>query len=176
MIINARNKCLSPRVTSQKVPLSIKNLHGFSGYWNHQPPNILSPWLLVSFKIWGGTKWFINIPILPEAFLTFESKSSVGPSYAAHGPYTPCTLHAMNWGHCATQPRHCATLRTLRNTPRSLRNKPRTLRNMPRILRPMLKTLCNTLRAFRNTSRLLRNTPRSLHKTPRTLHNATRTF
>ena len=26
-----------------------------------------------------------NIPILPEAFLTFASKSSVGPSYAANG-------------------------------------------------------------------------------------------
>ncbi len=25
-----------------------------------------------------------NIPILPEAFLTFASKSSVGPSYAAN--------------------------------------------------------------------------------------------
>ena len=34
----------------------------------------------------------INIPILPEAFLTFVSKSSVGPSYAAHGPYTQCTV------------------------------------------------------------------------------------
>ncbi len=30
----------------------------------------------------------VNIPILPEAFLTFASKSSIGPSYAAHGPYT----------------------------------------------------------------------------------------
>ncbi len=27
----------------------------------------------------------INIPILPGAFLTFASKSSVGPSYAANG-------------------------------------------------------------------------------------------
>ncbi len=36
-----------------------------------------------------------NILILPEAFLTFASKSSIGPSYAAHGPYTPCTLNAM---------------------------------------------------------------------------------
>ncbi len=27
----------------------------------------------------------INIPILPEAFLTFASKSSVGPSYVANG-------------------------------------------------------------------------------------------
>ncbi len=27
----------------------------------------------------------INIPILPEAFLTFASKSSVGPSYVASG-------------------------------------------------------------------------------------------
>ncbi len=26
-----------------------------------------------------------NIPILPEAFLTFASKSSVGPSYVANG-------------------------------------------------------------------------------------------
>ncbi len=30
----------------------------------------------------------VNIPILPEAFLTFASKSSIGPSRAAHGPYT----------------------------------------------------------------------------------------
>ena len=35
----------------------------------------------------------LNIPILPEAFLTFASKSSIGPSYAAHGPYTQCTLN-----------------------------------------------------------------------------------
>ncbi len=28
------------------------------------------------------------MPILPEAFLTFASKSSIGPSYAAYGPYT----------------------------------------------------------------------------------------
>ncbi len=27
----------------------------------------------------------VNIPILPEAFLTFASKSSVGPSYVANG-------------------------------------------------------------------------------------------
>ena len=27
-----------------------------------------------------------NIPILPKAFLNFASKSSIGPSYAAHGP------------------------------------------------------------------------------------------
>ncbi len=27
----------------------------------------------------------LNIPILPEAFLTFASKSSVGPSYVANG-------------------------------------------------------------------------------------------
>ena len=35
----------------------------------------------------------INIPILPEAFLTFASKSSVGPSYAANGQedYKTCT-------------------------------------------------------------------------------------
>ncbi len=26
-----------------------------------------------------------NIPILPQAFLTFASKSSVGPSYVANG-------------------------------------------------------------------------------------------
>ena len=34
-----------------------------------------------------------NIPILPEAFLTFASKSSVGPSYAANGQedYKTCT-------------------------------------------------------------------------------------
>ena len=37
-----------------------------------------------------------NIPILPEAFLTFASKSSIGPSCAAHGPYTPCTPSAVN--------------------------------------------------------------------------------
>ena len=30
--------------------------------------------------------------MLPEAFLTFATKSSIGPSYAAHGPYTLCTL------------------------------------------------------------------------------------
>ncbi len=29
-----------------------------------------------------------NIPILPEAFMTFASKSSIGPSCAAHWPYT----------------------------------------------------------------------------------------
>ncbi len=34
-----------------------------------------------------------NIPILPKAFLTFASKSSIGPSYATYGPYTPCTLY-----------------------------------------------------------------------------------
>ncbi len=36
-----------------------------------------------------------NIPILPEAFLTFASKSSNGPSHAAHGLYIPHTLRAM---------------------------------------------------------------------------------
>ncbi len=50
-----------------------------------------------------------NIPILPEAFLTFVSKSSIGPSYAAYGPYTPCALHAMKWRHCITGPGECAT-------------------------------------------------------------------
>ena len=39
-----------------------------------------------------------NIPILPETFLTFASKGSIGPSYAAHAPYTQCTLNAMKWG------------------------------------------------------------------------------
>ncbi len=39
-----------------------------------------------------------NIPILPEAFLTFASKSSIGPSCVAHGPYTPCTIvHSVLW-------------------------------------------------------------------------------
>ena len=33
-----------------------------------------------------------NIPILPEAFLTFGSKSSVGPSNAANGSYTACLV------------------------------------------------------------------------------------
>ncbi len=40
-----------------------------------------------------STQWFflnLNIPILPGAFLTFESKSSVGPSYAANGLYEWC--------------------------------------------------------------------------------------
>ncbi len=32
----------------------------------------------------------INIPILPVTLVTFACKSSVGPSYAANGPYTAC--------------------------------------------------------------------------------------
>ncbi len=48
----------------------------------------------------------LNIPILPEAFLTFASKSSIGPSCAAHAPYNPCTLSAMKWQHCTPHPEH----------------------------------------------------------------------
>ncbi len=33
----------------------------------------------------GNGKLYKNIPILPEAFLTFASKSSNVPSYAANG-------------------------------------------------------------------------------------------
>ncbi len=40
------------------------------------------------FKV-ACTNTNCNIPILPEAFLTFASKSCTGPSFAAHGPYTP---------------------------------------------------------------------------------------
>ena len=40
-------------------------------------------------KPWNAT---LNIPILPEAFLTFASKSSIGPSYAAHGQYIQCAF------------------------------------------------------------------------------------
>ena len=42
------------------------------------------------------TNMIINIPILPEAFWTFASRSSIGPSYAFHVPYTPCTPHAIS--------------------------------------------------------------------------------
>ncbi len=63
-----------------------------------------------------------NIPILPDPFLTFASKSSIGPSYAFHGPYTPCTLHAMKRGHCTSHPEHCATHPGLCATPRTLCN------------------------------------------------------
>ena len=59
---------------------------------------------------------YLNIPILIEDFLTFASKSSIGPSYAACGPYTPFTLQ----------------VRTLPNTSRTLRNTSRSLRHMPR--------------------------------------------
>ena len=55
-----------------------------------------------------------NIPILPEAFLTFASKNSIGPSYVAHGPYkwTSCTLHTMmaHLEYYITQVRHCANM------------------------------------------------------------------
>ncbi len=37
-----------------------------------------------------------NIPILPEAFLTFASKSSVGPSYSANGQEDHKTLTNLN--------------------------------------------------------------------------------
>ena len=39
---------------------------------------------------------FINIPILPEAFLTFASKSSVGPSYVANGHEDHKTFLGLN--------------------------------------------------------------------------------
>ncbi len=38
-----------------------------------------------------------NIPILPEAFLTFASKSSVGPSYAANGQEDHKTVSPIRW-------------------------------------------------------------------------------
>ena len=79
-------------------------LHGFWQYiW--QSPGMgntfnvpLLPVRLYDHK-WDKTKQSLNIPILPEAFLTFASKSSIGPSCAAHGPCTPCTLGlgAMKW-------------------------------------------------------------------------------
>ncbi len=47
----------------------------------------------------GHEKYSRNIPILPEAFLTFVSKKSIGPSYTAHGPHPPWTLYAMKWGY-----------------------------------------------------------------------------
>ena len=80
------------------------------------------------------------------------------PPVQAHGPYTPCTLYAIKWGHCTAHPGHytahygcfathlghcaihpgnCAT--------------PRTLRNTPRILRNILGTLCNTPGSLRIT-------------------------
>ncbi len=37
-----------------------------------------------------------NIPILPEAFLTFASKSSAGPSYAANGQEDHKTYNRKN--------------------------------------------------------------------------------
>ena len=37
------------------------------------------------YLTWENTVSRENIPILPEAFLTFASKSSVGPSYVANG-------------------------------------------------------------------------------------------
>ena len=100
-----------------------------------------------------------DIPILPEAFLNFASKSSLGPSYAANGPYTPC-----------------CEVRALRNTPRILCNTPRTFCNTSRSLRNTPRTLCNTPRTLRNTPRTLRNTPRTLRNTPRSLRNTPRTL
>ena len=81
---------------------------------------------------WWGIHQFVNIFLWKElsgldwSLESFASKSSIGPSYAAHGPYTQCyevrTLH--------NTPRIlCSTLRTFCNTPRSLRNTPRKLRN-----------------------------------------------
>ncbi len=45
---------------------------------------------MFKFKKAQGAKLQKNIPILPESFLTFASKSSIGPSCAAHGTYTLC--------------------------------------------------------------------------------------
>ncbi len=57
----------------------------------------------------------LNIPILPEAFLTFASKSSFGPSrYASKEPYTVCTqLCMINCFHKLFP--HCALTRRKRN-------------------------------------------------------------
>ena len=54
-----------------------------------------------------STIWNVQRNI-PEAFLTFASKSFNGPSCAAHGPYTPCTLSAVKWRHCTPHPGHWA--------------------------------------------------------------------
>ncbi len=56
--------------------------------WN--PLNIVTrsstslPSIVTEKKTVGYTKVNLNIPILPEAFLTFASKSSIGPSYMQH--------------------------------------------------------------------------------------------
>ena len=72
-----------------------------------------------------------NIPILPEALLTFAGKSSIGPSYVAHEPYTPCTLRALKWLPTLVISQHICDHVTLCNTPRTLRNTPVTLCNTP---------------------------------------------
>ncbi len=61
---------------------------------SHNPsitPRIAESWRCCSASSrtpWKGHKNFIrsHITILPEAFLTFARKSSIGPSYAAHDP------------------------------------------------------------------------------------------
>ena len=42
-----------------------------------------------------------NIPILPEAFLTFASKSSIGPSYSALNLIL--NVHSMLWSENIAQ-------------------------------------------------------------------------
>ncbi len=70
--------------------------------WQFNFKIIILNWgeLSIQFKI-VVLSWIINpmqqtqignMPILPGAFLTFASKSSIDPSYADHGPYTPWIL------------------------------------------------------------------------------------
>ena len=54
--------------------------------------NVRFNWLpLMEIYLW-------NIPILPEAFLTFASKSFFGPSYASNQNHTPC--FEVQWTNC----------------------------------------------------------------------------
>ncbi len=54
----------------------------------NDPKNTSESHILEAFK--SGVSTYINIPILPEAFLTFASKSSVRPSYVANGQEDQC--------------------------------------------------------------------------------------